>query len=352
MLGDKPGDNAQVEAVVDALGWACERKRVHWRPPWVIQKPRFEPSLDHVDRASSDPLEPPWPDLILTIGRRPSMVALWIQERSAGRARLVLFGKPSGMMARFDLVVAGAEVQLPRRPNVVPIELPLMRLPAAAIEAARAQWEGHFAALPQPLVALLVGGPTLPFRFDRSVADRLIGLATETATAGGTPYVTTSRRTPPDVVAALAAGLPSSARLFRWSADAADNPYLGLLALADGFIVTGDSVSMMAEVVRMRKPLAILDLPLGRWGAVDQVRRSLMGWWFAPTGGAFRHSLASLLSRAGLLDATRDFRTFHQMLLDRGLAVRAGERLAAPSGPVPDDMPAVVARIEALIGAA
>ena len=43
----------------------------------------------------------------------------------------MLFGKPSGMMERFDLVVAGAEVQLPPRPNVVPIRLPLMRARAS-----------------------------------------------------------------------------------------------------------------------------------------------------------------------------------------------------------------------------
>jgi hypothetical protein len=55
--------------------------------------------------------------------------------------------------------------------------------------------------------------------------------------------------------------------------------------------------------------------------------------------------------RAGLLDATRDFRAFHQMLLDRGLAVRAGEPLLPPKGAVPDDLPAVVARIKALMAA-
>ena len=93
-------------------------------------------TLDHVDQARSAPLEPPWPDLVLTIGRRPSMAALWLKERSAGRTRLVLFGKPSGLMDRFDLVVAGAEVQLPPLPNLVPIRLPLMRARAADIEAA------------------------------------------------------------------------------------------------------------------------------------------------------------------------------------------------------------------------
>jgi len=343
VLGDKPGDNAQVEAVVETLGWDCERKTLQWRAPYTTEKPRFRVTLDHVDPARSAALEPPWPDLVLTIGRRPSMAALWIRERSGGRTRLVLFGKPSGLMDRFDLVVAGAEVQLPPRPNLAPIRLPLMRAKDADIEAAIARWQPRLAPLPRPLIALLIGGATMPFVFDDAVADRLGALAREIADAGGTPYVTTSRRTPPDFVEILRPRLPAGARLFEWTQDGVDNPYLGLLGLAEGFIVTGDSVSMMAEVVRARKPLAILDLPLGRFGALDQWRRALTRRLFGTRGG-----LARL---APWLGATRDFRAFHQTLLDHGLAVRAGEPLQPPCGPVPDDLAAVVARINALIGA-
>ncbi|MGH6904609.1 MAG: ELM1/GtrOC1 family putative glycosyltransferase, partial [Geminicoccaceae bacterium] len=89
LLGDKPGDNAQVEAVVEALGWNCEPKTLHWRHPYATKKPRFRATLGHVDPARSAPLEPPWPDLVLTIGRRPSMAALWLKARSAGRTRIV-----------------------------------------------------------------------------------------------------------------------------------------------------------------------------------------------------------------------------------------------------------------------
>jgi uncharacterized protein len=351
LLGDKPGDNAQVEAVADALGWPCERRTLHWRPPYAIEKPRFRATLDHVDRTRSAPIEPPWPDLVLTIGRRPSMAALWIKAQSAGRTRVVLLGKPSGMTDRFDLVVAGAEVQLPPRPNVVPIRLPLMRAKASDIAAAAARWRARLEPLPRPLVALLVGGPTVPFAFDRRVAERLCALAIEIARTGGTPYVTTSRRTPEMVVEALRAGLPSAARLFEWAPDADENPYLALLGLADGCIVTGDSVSMLAEVVRARKPLAILDLPLGRFGAIDQVRRTLLARLYRPGGGGLAKLAAGTAHRAGLLEATRDFRAVHRMLIDSGLAVRAGEPLRPPTGAVPDDLATVVARIHGLIQA-
>jgi uncharacterized protein len=349
LLGDKPGDNAQVEAAALALGWPYERRTLHWRPPYALEKPRFRATVDHVDRARSAPLDPPWPDLILTIGRRPSMAALWVKAQSAGRTRVVLFGKPSGMMDRFDLVVAGAEVQLPPRPNVVPIRLPLMRAKALEIEAAAGRWRARLAPLPRPLVAIMVGGPTVPFAFDYRVAERLVALATEIAGGGGTPYVSTSRRTPRAVVEALRTGLPQGARLFEWAPDSSDNPYLALLGLADGFIVTGDSVSMLAEVVRARKPLGILELPLGPLGGIDQVRRELARRLFQPNGGGLRRLVAAVAVRSRLLDATRDFRAFHRTLFDAGLAVHAGEPLRPPTGAVPDDLPTVVARIEALM---
>jgi uncharacterized protein len=352
LLGDKPGDNAQVEAVVEALGWPCERKLLQWRQPYGTVKPRFRVTLGHVDPARSAPLAPPWPDLVLTIGRRPSMAALWIKERSGGRTRLVLFGKPSGMMERFDLVVAGAEVQLPPGANLVPIRLPLMRPREADIEAAVARWRGRLEPLPRPLIAILVGGPTVPFAFDACVSAKLCRLAAGIAATGGTPYVTTSRRTPQSVVEALRQQLPEAARLFEWTPGNADNPYLALLGQADGFIVTGDSVSMMAEVARARKPLAILDLPLGRFGALDQRRRTLMRGLFAADAARWRRLIGAGAYRARLLEATRDFRAFHRMLLDQGLAVSAGEPLRPPRAPPPDDLPAVVARIRALMAVA
>ena len=349
LLGDKPGDNAQVEAVALALGWACERRTLCWRPPYATQKPRFRVTLDHVDSERAQPLEPPWPDLVMTIGRRPSMAALWVKAQSAGRTRVVLFGKPSGAMDRFDLIVAGAEVQLPLGTNVLPIRLPLMRARASEIEAAAARWRARLDPLPRPLVAILVGGPTVPFAFDHRVADRVLALAAGIARDGGTPYISTSRRTPRAAVEALRAGLPPGVRRFEWMPDSSDNPYLALLGLADGFIVTGDSVSMLAEVVRAQKPLAILDLPLGPLGGIDQVRRELARWLFQPDGGGLRRLVAAGAVRSRLLDATRDFRAFHRMLFDAGLAVRAGEPLRPPTGAVPDDLSAVVARIGALM---
>jgi hypothetical protein len=125
--------------------------------------------------------------------------------------------------------------------------------------------------------------------------------------------------------------LPPNATLFRWQADTqpGDNPYLGLLAHADRFVVTGDSVSMMVEVARLGRPLAIFPLP--------------------------EHGFA--LRRDGG-DKGRDITAIHRVLFDRGAAVALGEAGAAAAAWPPlrardasltglDD---VLARIRALVG--
>jgi uncharacterized protein len=127
VLGDKPGDNAQVEIVAEAVGLAFERKRVIPRAEWALGKPRVTASISHLDPNRSDTLAPPWPDLILTIGRRPGMAALWIQEQSGGHSRIVLFGPPKRWPERYSLIVAPAQYRLSGAPNVLPIRFPLMR---------------------------------------------------------------------------------------------------------------------------------------------------------------------------------------------------------------------------------
>ncbi len=353
VLSDKRGDNGQVETVEKALDWRCDHRYVHMREPYVFGKPKLEASLHHLDPSRSDVLEPPWPDLILTIGRRPSMVALWIREQSGGRTKIVLLGKPTGRLELYDLIIASGENQLPPLPNVLPISWPLMRVSEEAVAAAAATWRPRLADLPRPLIGVMVGGPTGPFIFDSSVVDRLIKLATEIAgQMGGTPYFTTSRRTPPDLVAALKARLPTGAQLYDWTSGGEENPYLGLLGLADGFVVTGDSVSMMVEVAQLHKPLAILTPPRTWLGGLDQLRRSVSRGLFAPSrgtaGGRWRQGLGRLSYRLGLLNQTRDFVAFHNFLVDTGLAVWAGDGFAPPRGSPPDELPLVVARIKAL----
>ncbi len=353
VLGDKRGDNGQVEAVAAGLPWAWERRFVQMRPEWVYGKPPVRPSLDHIDPEKSDALEPPWPDLILTIGRRPSSVALWIQEQSGGHSRIVYLGKPSTRAERFDLVVISGEILMPPLENILRTELPLMRV--AHDETELAGWREEFASLPRPLVGFLLGGPTKPFIYDRGVLDRVLELAREvTDSQGGTPYLTTSRRTPDWFAEALESELPAGSRLFRWAAEARDNPYRGILGLADGLVVTADSISMLVEAIGLGRPAAILPLPVGVTGRLDLARRDVLAWLFATReqgAGPLRQHLARLLYRARLVYQSRNFPAFQRQLVRSGQAVWAGQPFVQPTVSPQADVERIVGRIRALMGA-
>jgi mitochondrial fission protein ELM1 len=356
LLADKAGDNGQAEAVARALeervGWTCERKEVRFTDRWAQAKPEVEPSLHHVDLTRSDELAPPWPDLIITIGRRPSMVALWVRVQSKGRTRIVLIGKPSSGVEDYDLIVASAEVLLPPVDNVVAIDLPLMQIDRNAIAAAAERWRPELGDLPRPLTAILVGGQTQPYIFDASVADRIIAVAEEVAARGGTPCVVTSRRTGAAIADRIAEWLPPAAKYFRWSRDGANrNPYRALLELADRFVVTADSISMIVEVVRAGKPLEILPLPMTARGTVSSMRRAMFSWLLRRNDesrvSALRHSLALLGNDMGFVSPSRDLQSFHRLLYRRGLAAQLGTR-PRRRGSVRDELGVVVERIRSL----
>ena len=224
LVSDKAGDNAQVDAVVERLPWPVEYRRLQFKKPFRKGKPPFFASLYHVDKTQSDALTPPWPDLVVTIGRRPAMAALWIRRQSGNRTGIVLFGRPKRQPQNFALIVVSAQFQVPEGPNVVGVSLPLMRVDQERLARESAQWKAHFDQRAQPVIAVLVGGATRPFVFDADSARELVRLAHGYCGSTGSLYVTTSRRTPPAAIVALRAALADRDTLYEWSAGASENP--------------------------------------------------------------------------------------------------------------------------------
>jgi mitochondrial fission protein ELM1 len=125
-----------------------------------------------------------------------------------------------------------------------------------AVLAAGAEiWRPVFAQIRRPLVSVLLGGSNGRYRFGAAeaavLADQLAGLD-----AG--LVITPSRRTEPEVVIALRARLGD--RAWIWDG-VGENPYFGMLALADAIVVTADSVSMASEAVATTALVFLVRLP-------------------------------------------------------------------------------------------
>ena len=178
--------------------------------------------------------------------------------RRKGRA-LVQVQHPRIDPARFDIVVVNRHDGL-TGPNVIVTRTALHRATPARLAEAAAIWAPRLAHLPRPLVAVLVGGSNGRFRLDGNVAATLGGqLASMMRDDRVGLALTPSRRTAPEARAALEAAV---APLGGWVWDmTGDNPYFGLLALADAIIVTEDSVSMVSEAAATRAPVLLAGLP-------------------------------------------------------------------------------------------
>jgi mitochondrial fission protein ELM1 len=336
VVGDKAGDNAQLLVIADALGLPYEMRRVIPRKEYIYGKPPFKPSLYHLDMERSDPLVPPWPALVLTVGRRPAMVAQWIRKQSGGKTKVVLLGRPRKMLSEFALVITTGQFLMPKRDNILPLDLPLMRVDTAKINEAVKLWQPSFQAMKQPVTALLIGGPTQPYRMDDAVIGALLQQLKKQLVRGSL-FITTSRRTPDVVIDYLRQHKPPDSTLYCWQPDDSDNPYLALLGLADYFVVTGDSLSMMVEIARLGKPLAIYPLPEQGGFITQALRRAIMAIRCSPgyLPGAF-------------FGYPRDLDRTHQYLLKNGLASTVGQSFVTPGGVMEDQLSQVVERIKQL----
>src|SRR5215475_3820362 len=87
LKGAKAGDYEQLRVIARTLGVPAATKQLVFRRWELLLHAAPRPTLAGIDVAKSDPLEPPWPDLILTAGRRNELVARWIQAQSGGRTR-------------------------------------------------------------------------------------------------------------------------------------------------------------------------------------------------------------------------------------------------------------------------
>ena len=320
LTGAKTGDNAQVLRAAQAMGLPFTEKRLVLNPGFETAKPRVEASLAILDLKASDRLDPPWPDLVITIGRRLSLPALWIKEQSGGRTRIALFNAPKGREADFDLIVVPAYYTIADGPRVCRIGLPLIAVDPARLAAAREEETPELAGLDTPLHVLLLGGDMGARKLDASFALSTLRTMQQGFAREGSIFVSTSRRTPVAAADAIAGALRPGDRLYRWRPDAARNPYLALLAHGATFTVTSDSLSMLTEVARLGRPLAIAEPP----ARVSPLER-----------------LAGFLNRR----PARDIGEAATYLIRGGHAARLGEAFPAAAAPPEDDTGRVAGRL-------
>ncbi len=348
------GDNSQLHALANALGWPYEAKRLAYRNFEKFLRLLSRPTLSAVNAELSDPIAPPYPDLIIAAGRAAEAVAFWIRRHGNRDVRVVFIGTPWSSLDKFDLVLATPQYSLPNRANVMQSWLPLHAVHPMSLGSAARTWLPRLRHLPRPWIAVLVGGSSGPYVFGPSSAERLGREASQFAKCcGGSLLVSTSARTGRPASHALAAAIAVPHYFYGWTdSGKIDNPYLSFLALAQQIIVTADSVSMIAEACATGKPVLLFDIDEGKQSMRAEESRPSSSGALPPPHWRGRN-LASTAFRLAMRFApprwSRDLRIVHGNVVAAGLASWIGEapRLRSAAA-VPPDLEQAVSRVRAL----
>ncbi|TXI51271.1 MAG: nucleoside-diphosphate sugar epimerase [Lysobacter sp.] len=195
------------------------------------------------------------PALAVGCGRQAALATRLLRARG-GRTVQIL--DPRIDPSAWDLVIVPQHDRV-RGPNVIATLGSLHPIDDAWLDAARQRF-AHFAELPRPRTAVLLGGRTRHARFDRMAFEVLASkLEVALARDGGSVLLTASRRTDRELRGVLAHRYDETPGIVWRNEKDGENPYAGLLAWADRIVCSPDSVNMITEACATHAPVFVFD---------------------------------------------------------------------------------------------
>ncbi len=273
-LSDGRAGNARQ---ADALAQALHAGRVRTctlepRWPWRAAAPLWTPGSAHAfgPGFAADLLAPP--RVAIGCGRQAALATRLLRAHGAAVVQVL---DPRLDPRHWDIVVAPHHDHL-HGENVLSTLGSLHPVDDAWLAQGRAAFP-QLAALPQPRTAVLVGAssrhaPLGMETFERFATQLLDVLAAQ----GGSILLTTSRRTPAPLRAALRHRFAHAPGVAWLGPEDGENPYAGLLGWADRIVCTPDSVNMISEACATSVPVHVVE-PERTQGRLREFLDALLG---------------------------------------------------------------------------
>lgn len=294
----------QAHGLAEAVGLPVEVKTVHPRFPWTLLPVTAWPAPFSALGSGSSAFAAPWPKVVIGCGWRAIPYVLALKRLSAGETVTVQLQDPRIDPKHFDLVVPPEHDDL-KGANVEAIVGSPNAVTHAKLDIAASQWRTKFDTLAKPRVAVLIGGKSKSYSFGEDDARNLAAQLKQLDAKGVGLMITTSRRTG-DTQTRIIKDALAGTRAYLWDGTG-DNPYFGLLALADVILVTSDSTNMAVEAATTGKPVFVIDLPGGdpkftrlhadleRRGIARKFTGEIAQWTYQPLNETAR--IAALIRR-------------------------------------------------------
>lgn len=292
------------EVTVKRVGWQGNTGRLPW---WLNLLPKRWLTPESGIPASRNPDD--WPDLWIAAGRATLPLSIRAKRWSGGKTFVVQIQDPRVPAPMFDLVIPPKHDRM-SGDNIFPITGSPHRVTPQRLSGEYEAFKDLIEPLPQPRVAVLVGGKSKAFDLSSERAAQIAhSIQIPLEQDGGSLLMTFSRRTPDPARALMTARLRHLPGVI-WNGEGA-NPYFAFLAAADYILVTEDSTNMATEAASTGKPVFVLKMDgsslkfrlfheeLERQGAARPYGGAFHGWTYEPVNETDR-AAREVLTRIGV----------------------------------------------------
>ncbi len=262
------GHDSQVLGIAEAMGIPFTKKKLAYNDK--ASRPNFLKldGLNTIERKKSDMISEPWPDIVISCGRKSASVARSIKKRAKKSGKKTFAAHilwPGNSIGEFNLVAAPLHDAiiwpLSKSKKLFRFLGSPNRITKEFLLNEYLIWARTIGELPKPRIAVLIGGDSKKTAFTeahaKSLTESLVKLCAELK---ATVLVTTSRRTDQAVSGYMEDELKKRIGRYLHFHDfnkSKANPFYAFLQLADMIIVTGDSISMASESCSTGKPVYI-----------------------------------------------------------------------------------------------
>ncbi|KAK4478767.1 hypothetical protein RD792_014266 [Penstemon davidsonii] len=281
-----PSVHKQLQHVVKRINVFSGKKLVPLPPQTTCNV--LEADASRIAKVAQETFDRQGPILVVASGRDTIDTASSIKQLVPEKVFLVQIQHPRSRLHRFDLVITPRHDYYPLTPEaqkqipwflrrwVTPREPPdkhvvltlgaLHQADSIALGSAASVWHDEMAVLPKPLLVVSIGGPTSIYGAD--LANQLTASLKSVLRTCGSLRISFSRRTPKTVSEIVVRELANHPKVYIWNGEG-PNPHMGHLALADAFVITADSVSMLSEACSTGKPVYVIGAERCTWKFAD-----------------------------------------------------------------------------------
>ena len=266
------GTENQCVGIAEMLGLKPTVKTVTLQEPWKSLSPYL--GLERKSTFIGDDISAPYPDILITGGRKAIAASRYIKKQSNGATKTLHVLDPRISPKHFDLVTL-PEHDKTRGGNVIVTKATPNRITVKTLQEGKKQFP-LLGDLPSPRLAVLIGGTSKAYTFDMETAKRFVNdLKTLQTDNKASLMVTMSRRTPKEVADYIRTSLDGK-NTYIWD-ETTPNPYFGFLAWADIILATSDSTSMLSESCTTGKSTYMIPLKeTGKLGRIKKLQNNLI----------------------------------------------------------------------------